>query len=100
MGEPNTTLRIFGSLRPLFDERGLSYTQEIELPEAGMSAKELAAKLDIPRDMIEGVFVNHRVHGVGYRVMPGDRIAFVPYGTPGPHRVYLGLYAAGKDEDA
>ena len=31
-------------------------------------------------------------------VSPGDRVAFVPYGTPGPHRVFLGLYTAGKEE--
>jgi hypothetical protein len=33
-------------------------------------------------------------------ISPGDRVAFVPYGTPGPHRVFLGLYAAGKESDA
>jgi len=38
------------------------------------------------------------VHGIGVHVSPGDRVAFVPYGTPGPHRVFLGLYAAGEEE--
>ena len=48
------------------------------------------------RDMIEGVFVNHTVYDLGHYVMPSDEVAFVPYGTPGPHRFYLGLYKAGK----
>ena len=41
--------------------------------------------------------MNRTVYGIGHHVDPGDRVAFVPYGTPGPHRVYLGLYKAGKD---
>ena len=46
-------------------------------------------------EKIEGVFVNHVVHGIGVHVSQGDRVAFVPYGTPGPHRVLLGLHSAG-----
>jgi hypothetical protein len=49
--------------------------------------------------MIEGVFCNRVVHGIDHVIKPGDRVAFVPKGTPGPHRFFLGLYAAGKDSD-
>ena len=94
------TVRIFGSLRPLRAERGLPCTLTVEVPQGGIAARDLAVSLGLPPDKIEGVFVNHVMHGIGVLVSPGDRVAFVPYGTPGPHRVCLGLYAAGKDESA
>jgi len=98
-GPAPVTVRIFGSLRPLREERGLPVTLETEVPPAGVSARDLAISLELPPEEIEGVFVNHRVYGLGHHVSPGDRVAFVPYDTPGPHRVFLGLYAAGKSEE-
>jgi hypothetical protein len=94
------SVRIFGSLRPLRTARGLPCTLAVEVPQGGIAARDLAVSLELPPDKIEGVFVNHSLHGIGVHVSPGDRVAFVPYGTPGPHRVYLGLYAAGKEESA
>jgi hypothetical protein len=94
------TVRIFGSLRPLREERGLPVTLDTEVPTEGISAEDLAVRLELPPEMIEGVFVNHRVYGLAHPVVPGDRVAFVPYDTPGPHRVFLGLYAAGRSRDA
>jgi len=93
------SVRIFGSLRPLRTARGLPYTLAVEVPLGGIAARDLAVSLGLPPDKIEGVFVNHVMRGIGVLVSPGDRVAFVPYGTPGPHRVFLGLYAAGKDEN-
>jgi len=90
------SVRIFGSLRPLRTSRGLPCTLTVEVPRGGIAARDLAVSLELPLEKIEGVFVNHSLHGIGVNVSQGDRVAFVPYGTPGPHRVYLGLYAAGK----
>ena len=92
----NISIRIFGALRAHCAEHGLPWTTTFEVPETGMTAEELALALELPLDMIEGVFVNHTVYDLGRAVMPGDEVAFVPYGTPGPHRFYLGLYKAGK----
>ena len=94
------TVRIFGSLRPLRTARRLPCTLTVEVPQGGIAARDLAVSLELPPEKIEGVFVNHVVHGIGVHVSPGDRVAFVPYDTPGPHRVFLGLYAAGKEESA
>ena len=94
------TVRIFGSLRMLRTERGLPYTLTVEVPPQGVAARDLAVSLGLPPDRIEGVFVNHGLRSIGVHVSPGDRVAFVPYGTPGPHRVLLGLFAAGKEDSA
>jgi len=100
MSTSPVTVRIFGSLRPVCEKRGLPHVLTCDVPDEGISARDLAVSLDMPPEMIEGVFVNHTVHGLGVRVHPGDRIAFVPPDTPGPHRVFLGLYRAGNDEEA
>ena len=92
----NTTIRMFGELRAVRRRAGLADNVDLDLPSEGVAAAEIAATLDLPLDLIEGVFVNHRVYGLDRWVMPGDAVAFVPPGTPGPHRVFLGLYQAGK----
>ena len=69
---------------------------ETDVAEEGVTGVDLAASLGLPADRIEGVFVNHTVQGLNSLIRRGDRIAFVPYDTPGPHRLFLGLYDAGK----
>jgi hypothetical protein len=88
------TVRVFGSLRLAREAHGLPCVLAYEVPKEGMLARELASSLGLPLEEIEGVFVNHVVYGLGVRIRGGDRVAFVPFGTPGPHRVFLGLYDA------
>jgi len=98
MGHPAVTVRLFGALYALQKQRGGDTVLEVELPPEGVTGAELATMLDLPISMIEGVFCNRTVKPLGHRLMPGDRVAFVPEGTPGPHRLFLGLYAAGKED--
>jgi len=95
-GKP-VTVRMFGLLHLLRSEQGLPSTVEIEIPEEGTTGRRLAVEIGLPCDRIEGVFVNRTVYGIDHPIMPGDRVAYVPYGTPGPHRVFLGLYKAGLE---
>jgi hypothetical protein len=90
------TVRMFGLLHSLRRSRGLPATVELEIPEEGKSAFEIAQLLDLPLERIEAVFCNHRTYDLNHRIYPGDRIAFVPPGVPGPHRFYLGIHQAGK----
>jgi len=96
MSDAPVTVRVFGSLRPGREARGLPCTLEVEVPVEGRVARDIAEDLGLPLDRVEGVFVNHVVRPVSDVVHPGDRIAFVPNDTPGPHRVFLGLYSAGN----
>jgi len=89
-------VRIFGLLAAVRTERDEPTTLEIEVPEGGTTAEKIASDLGLPPELIEGAFCNHTVYGLDHIVHPGDRIAFVPYGTPGPHRFCLGLYDAGR----
>ncbi|MCL6638065.1 MAG: MoaD/ThiS family protein [Firmicutes bacterium] len=89
-------VRGFGELKKIFDERHWDFPLLYDLPEE-TTAGELAGKLNIPHDRIEIVFVNGKAQGLTHPVRPGDRVAFVPPGTPGPYRVILG-FVQKKDE--
>lgn len=97
MGQ-TVTVRFFGRLHTLRRDRGLPSEAEVEVPASGRGARELATELGLPLGEIEAVFVNHRTHDLSYVVRPGDAVAFVPRGIPGPHRFTLGIYSAGRGE--
>jgi molybdopterin converting factor small subunit len=92
------TVRVFGVLREFQRQRGLVAETVERIPADGVSAGELAELMGLPVDSIEGAFCNHTIYGLTHVVVPGDQVAFVPYGTPGPHRYFLGLYKAGHEE--
>ena len=92
----SVTVRFFGRMHNLRADRGLPSVTQVPVPDEGLTAAALAAQLELPADEIEGVFCNHRVYGLDHVLLPGDAVAFVPRGTPGPHRFTLGLYHAGK----
>jgi hypothetical protein len=94
----NTRIRLFGNLHSLRRERGLPAIAEVWLPPAGRPAVEVARELDLPLARIEGVFCNHRAFSLDKTLRPGDEIAFIPTGVPGPHRYMLGIHAAGKGQ--
>lgn len=96
MSETRVTVRMFGVLSARCKERGTPTIVEVEVGASGRTAASIADELDLPLELIEGVFCNHTVYGVEHVIHAGDRVAFVPYGTPGPHRFYLGLYDAGR----
>lgn len=93
----NTTIRLYGNLHTLRRERGLPSAARLWLPAEGKVAAEVARELELPLERIEGVFCNHRACSLEQLLRPGDEIAFIPTGVPGPHRFMLGIHAAGRD---
>lgn len=94
--ESTSIVRMFGALHSIRKERGLTSIAEVPVPSEGRTALDIARELDLPLDKIEGVFVNHIVYDIDHLVLPGDRIAFIPTGVPGPHRFMLGVHQAGQ----
>lgn len=70
---------------------------EIDGPISGL---ELSKQLEIKRDDIEVIFVNGFVQQVDYIIHPGDRVAFLPPGCPGPYRIALGFYGKNQGNEA
>ena len=89
-------LRVYGFLRQYMDKQQLPYVLEWEIPGGGRPANEVAQELSLPLDKIEAVFCNGRIINIYDPVRPGDRVAFFPYGTPGPYRVFLGMARENK----
>ena len=84
-------LRVFMGLVDVFKKRNWPLPLLVEL-EKSITAADLMKMLDIPEKEVEIVFINGKVFlpcaGV---IVPGDRVALVPPGTPEPYRVLMGF---------
>lgn len=89
--DQTVTIHVFGFLRRHLDERGLPYVLTETVPDKGMSAYELVERLLVPPKEVEAVFKNGQVINIYDLVGPGDRVALLPHGTPGPYRFFLGM---------
>ena len=70
---------------------------DIEEPITGT---KLAEKLGISRDDIEVIFINGLVYELDHIINPGDRMAFLPPGCPGPYRIAFGFYSKNQGNEA
>ncbi|WP_434510314.1 MoaD/ThiS family protein [Desulfitobacterium sp. AusDCA] len=88
----NVEVRAFMFLRKIFNERNWPTPYFFKL-ERECNAVELAEMLDLPLERIEAVFINGKANPFSEETMiqPGDRIAFLPPGMPGPYRAMLGI---------
>lgn len=90
-------VRAFSFLKNTFDERGWSSPYYFPLAKP-CSPRELARQLELPQEKIEAVFINGLIQPLDEgEIKGGDRVAFVPPGTPGPYRVYLGMVKLPED---
>ncbi|HSW36284.1 MAG TPA: MoaD/ThiS family protein [Candidatus Limnocylindrales bacterium] len=89
-------VRAFGKLHFLFQERGWPIPLVYE-PEGTITAAELCAKLQVPAEDVEAVFVNRQIVPKSTLLHDGDRVAFVPPGVPSIHRFNLGFYASKEN---
>ena len=94
-GKNTIEVRVFGGLTGIFEKknRPIPFIMDLGEPITGI---DLAKKMNIPRDAIEVIIVNGTVQALNHAIQPGDRVAFVPPGTPGPYRVLLGFIYKNK----
>jgi hypothetical protein len=88
----SVTVRAIAFLDAFCKEHGMPSTRSVEVPTAGITASDLAESIGLPVERIEGVFHNYSASGLGALVMPGDRVAFVPHGTPASHPAFFGPF--------
>lgn len=90
MSEP-IELHAYMDLAQLFRERGWSNPYALAI-ERRLSGAELLERLAIAPGQVEVIFVNRKAHAADIaEIGPGDRVALVPPGVPGPHRFLLGF---------
>ena len=84
-------IRFFMFLMELCRERNWPIPMQMELEEE-ISGITLLERLDISPDRVEVLLVNGKAAWPEEaRIQPGDRVALLPPGTPGPYRVLLGF---------
>lgn len=85
-------LHAYIGLSKLFAERGWPNPRMVEI-EGDITGPALMEVLGIPDDRVESLIVNRRSTVLDTAILhPGDRVALVPPGVPGPHRLLLGIY--------
>jgi molybdopterin converting factor small subunit len=92
----SVTVRAIAFLDAFCKEHGLPSTLSVEVPDAGVTALELAESIGLPLELVEGIFHNHTVAGLDALIMPGDRVAFVPPGTPASHAAFFGPFVTRR----
>jgi molybdopterin converting factor small subunit len=80
-------VRAFGPLKGFVKESPL----HMEIPKGGTTGLELLKKLGIPRELVECVMVDGKANDLDFKIVDAERVAFIPYGTPGPYRVFLNI---------
>ena len=88
----SVTVRAIAFLDAFCRENGMPSTMSVEVPEDGVTALDLAESIGLPVERIEGIFHNYSVSGLDAVVLPGDRVAFVPLGTPASHPAFFGSF--------
>lgn len=84
-------IRGFLHLSSLFKERGWTSPLTLMIP-GEVSGRKLLDMLEVPGEHVEAMFINGKAETVAHALIkPGDRVALVPPGTPGPYRVWLGF---------
>ena len=86
----------FMDLARHFRARGWKSPHYIELSQP-IDGPTLLALVEVADEAVECLFVNHKAIAVADAVVsPGDRVALVPPGVPGPHRYSLGIWRRPK----
>jgi hypothetical protein len=93
---PSVTVQTMAFLHSFCREHDLPTASRVEVPSAGITALDLAGSLGLPLELIEGVFHNCSAAGLDAVVMPGDRVAFVPPGTPASHPAFFGPFVTRR----
>lgn len=84
------TFNAFSFLREHLKERGVPYVNHtMQIPEH-YTPNELIKELGFKEEKVEFVFINSKVRPKDTILKDGDRVAFVPPGTPGSYRLILG----------
>jgi molybdopterin converting factor small subunit len=85
-------VRLLAALHGYQRARGRPTAGDVKVPRAGITARDLAERLELPAELVEGVFLNYAIAGLDAMVRPGDRVAFVPPGTPASHPAFFGPF--------
>ncbi len=70
-------IRVFATLRQYYPDLRLGETMAVDLPE-GETVGQLVRRLELPKDLVKIVFVNHVIRGDEHRLGEGDDVGIFP----------------------
>ena len=70
-------VKLFATLRHRFPELGIGEMMTVELPDEA-TVGQMVEQLDLPRDLVKIVFVNHTIRQESHRLVTGDTVAIFP----------------------
>jgi len=86
---PRIVFSALSFLRKPLQKQGVDCCEsEMSIAE-GMTTASLMVRLGLAREAVEAVFINGKAGDMDTTLRDGDRVALMPPGTPGPHRVLL-----------
>lgn len=88
---PSITFNAFSFLQKQLKEKGMAYKNATLETPLNSTPYDLIDQMGLSKNEIEAVFINGKVLPFDTIIKDGDRVAFVPHGTPGPYRVFLGF---------
>ena len=88
---PRILFNAFSFLQKKLREKNIAFSDAVMDVDEGTTPEDLLEQMGLNREEVEAVFINGRVGPFDTKLMDNDRIAFVPPGTPGPYRVFLGF---------
>jgi hypothetical protein len=92
---PEILFNAFSFIQKKLKKNGFDYANvQITIPE-DHTVIDLIHSLKLKSDDVEAVFINGKANSFGYIIQDNDRVGLIPPGTPGPHRLLLGI--RGKD---
>ena len=92
-------VRAFMELSTVFKERNWAMPHCVALSQS-ITGLDLLALLDINREKVEVIFINGKAYAPDHALIrPGDRVALVPAGTPGPYRVLMGFVKCNESHE-
>ena len=92
---PKIIFSALSFLRAPLREKGVDCCESAMEVAEGMTAEGLIEHLGIAPKEVEAVLINGRAADFATTLGDGDRVALLPPGTPGPHRVLLRIRKPG-----
>ena len=88
---PTILFNAFSFLQKKLKANGYEFSNVLmEIPE-NCTILELIESVELDPDDLEAVFLNGKAGNFDDVLKDNDRVAFIPPGTPGPHRLLLGI---------
>lgn len=88
---PEILFNAFSFIQKKMKKNGFEYKNaNLTIPE-NQTVIDLIHTLKLKKDDVEAVFINGKANSFGHIIQDNDRVGLIPPGTPGPHRLLLGI---------